>query len=371
MSTLPQRPLVLITGATGNLGQSLASALSDSYQVVGLDRKSQSGAFPVLQADFSSPASIDLALHKFRDTYGTKIASVVHLVAYFDFSNADDPRYQSVNIDGTRHLLRALQAFEVEQFVYASTMLVHTPCRPDERIDENHPIGPRWAYPRSKAAAEAVVQQEHGAIPCVNLRLAGVYDAQSLVPTMAQQFARIYERDLQSYFYSGSTLVGQAMLHRDDMLDAFKRTIDHRHALPAETAILVGEADALGYDALQDRLGALMHGVDDWTTLQVPKPLAAAGLWAQTKLEPVIPDIIDKGQAPFVRPFMAEMADDHYALNTRRARDLLGWEPQHSFKDELPALVQSLKDDPAWLVPAQRRDPARLGEGGQCGRSRP
>jgi nucleoside-diphosphate-sugar epimerase len=346
MSTSPQRPLVLITGATGNLGQSLAHALRDSYQVVGLDRKGQSGAFPILQADFSSPASIDLALHKLRDAFGGQIASVVHLVAYFDFSNADDPRYQSVNIEGTRHLLRGLQAFEVEQFVYASTMLVHAPCRPGERIDESHPIGPRWAYPRSKAAAEAAVLQEHGAIPCVNLRLAGVYDDQTLVPTMAQQFARIYERDLQSYFYSGSTLVGQAMLHRDDMLDAFKRTIDRRHALPADAAILVGESDALGYDALQDQLGALMHGVDDWTTLQVPKPLAAAGLWAQTKLEPIIPDIIDKGQAPFVRPFMAEMADDHYALNTRRARDLLGWEPQHNFKDAVPKLVKALQDDP-------------------------
>ena len=291
MTNLKPLPLVIITGAAGNLGQTLARALSDSYRVMGLDRKAQGGPFPVLQADFSSAASIDLALHKLREAHGTKIASVVHLVAYFDFSNADDPRYQSVNIDGTRHLLRALQAFEVEQFVYGSTMLVHAPCRPGERIDESHPIGPRWAYPRSKAAAEAAVQQEHGAIPYVNLRLAGVYDERSLVPTMAQQFARIYERDVQSYFYSGSTLVGQAMLHRDDMLDAFRRTIDRRHALPPQSAILVGEADAMGYDALQDRLGALMHGVDDWTTIQMPKSVAAAGLWAQAKLEPVIPDV--------------------------------------------------------------------------------
>ena len=346
MNTPDLRPLVLITGAAGNLGQTLVRSLSDTYRVVGLDRMAQEASFPILQADFSSAASIELALHKLRGSFGARIASVVHLVAYFDFSNADDPRYRSVNVEGTRHLLRALQAFEVEQFVYASTMLVHAPCRPGERIDESHPIGPRWAYPRSKAAAEEVVWQEHGAIPCVNLRLAGVYDDQSLVPTMAQQFARIYERDMQSYFYSGSTLVGQAMLHRDDMLDAFRRTIDRRRALGSETAILVGEADAIGYDALQDRLGALMHGVDDWPTLQVPKSLAAAGLWAQARLEPVIPDAIDKGQAPFVRPFMAEMADDHYALNTRRARDLLGWEPHHSFKDELPRLVQSLKDDP-------------------------
>lgn len=340
------RPLVLITGAAGNLGQTLAQSLGDGYRVVGLDRKAQNTSFTVLQADFATAASIELALHKLRDAFGGRIASVVHLVAYFDFSNSDDPRYRSVNVEGTRHLLRSLQAFEVEQFIYASTMLVHAPCRPGERIDESQPIDPRWAYPKSKAAAEEAVLQEHGRIPCVNLRLAGVYDDQTLVPTMAQQFARIYERDMQSYFYSGSTLVGQAMLHREDMLDAFRRTIDRRAVLPGETAILVGEADAIGYDALQDRLGALMHGVAEWPTVRVPKAVAAAGLWAQAQLEPVIPDAIDKGAAPFVRPFMAEMADDHYALDTRRARDMLGWEPHHSFKDELPRLVQALKDDP-------------------------
>ena len=200
MTSPDLHPLVLVTGAAGNLGQTLAQSLGDSYQVVGLDRKPQQTPFPILQADFATAASIELALHKLRDAYGSRIASVVHLVAYFDFSNADDPRYRSVNVEGTRHLLRALQAFEVEQFIYASTMLVHAPCRPGERIDENQPIDPRWAYPRSKAAAEEAVRQEHGRIPIVNLRLAGVYDDRSLVPTMAQQFARIYERDMQSYF---------------------------------------------------------------------------------------------------------------------------------------------------------------------------
>ena len=346
MTTPDLRPLVLVTGAGGNLGKTLAASLGEGYRVVGLDLKAQQTPFPILQADFASASSINLALHQLRDAFGARIASVVHLVAYFDFSNADDPRYQAVNVEGTRHLLRALQAFEVEQFIYASTMLVHAPCRPGERIDESQPIDPRWAYPKSKAAAEEVVRQEHGRIPFVNLRLAGVYDDRSLVPTMAQQFARIYERDMQSYFYSGSTLVGQSMLHRDDMLDAFRRTIDRRKILPADAAILVGEADAIGYDALQDRLGSLLHGVDDWPTVQVPKPFAAAGLWAQARLEPVIPDAIDKGQVPFVRPFMAEMADDHYALDTRRARDLLGWEPRHDFKDELPGLVRCLKEDP-------------------------
>ncbi|MFZ4626351.1 MAG: NAD-dependent epimerase/dehydratase family protein, partial [Rhodoferax sp.] len=108
MTTPNQRPLILITGAAGRLGQTLARALSDSYNVVGLDRQAQTSPFPILQADFSSAASIELALHQLRESFGACIASVLHLVAYFDFSNADDPRYQSVNIEGTRHLLRAL-----------------------------------------------------------------------------------------------------------------------------------------------------------------------------------------------------------------------------------------------------------------------
>ena len=44
---------------------------------------------------------------------------------------------------------------------------------------------------------------------------------------------------------------------------------------------------------------------------------------------------------------MVVMADDHYALDTRLARQTLGWEARHRFKDELPAMVKSLKDDPA------------------------
>ena len=345
------KPIIVVTGAAGNLGRSVAGALAGDYQIVGLDRKAKEGApelgFPILEVDFSVDASVALALRNFRDGYGSRMASVVHLAAYFDFTGEDKPQYQSVNVDGTQRLLRALQGFEVEQFVYASTMLVHAPCRPGEHIDESQPIAPGWAYPKSKAAAEAVLRAERGHIPSVVLRLAGVYDEQSMVPTLAQQMARVYERDLQSHLYAGSTLVGQSALHRDDMLDALRRTVDRRGVLPPDTELLIGEADALGYEALQDALGQMMHGADRWLTLRVPKPLAAAGAWVQGKLEPLVPDAIDDGETPFIRPFMVAMADDHYALDIRRARQLLGWEPRHRLQDDLPQMVAALKADPA------------------------
>ena len=368
MTGADARPVVLITGAAGNLGRSVAAALARTYRIVGLDRKAEDIGFQVLEVDFTSGPSVDLALRTFRDTFGSTIASVVHLAAYFDFTGDDNPLYQSVNVDGTRRLLRALQGFEVAQFLYPSTMLVHAPCRPGEHIDEQQPIDPRWVYPKSKAATEAVIRAERHRIPSVVLRLAGVYDEHTMVPTMAHQMARVYERDLQSHLYSGSTLVGQAMLHRDDMLDALRRTVDRRDVLPPDTEVLIGETDAIGYALLQDALGQLIHGADEWPTLRVPKAIAAVGAWTQGQLEPVIPDAIDSGKAPFIRPFMVAMADDHYALDTRRARSLLGWEPRHRLADELPALVAALRADPAaWYAANEVTPPGWIGKADATG----
>ena len=362
------RPIVLITGAAGNIGKSLAETLRDSYRVVGLDRPDTRADFPLVHADLGDDQSVTRAIGEIQEQFGERLASVVHLAAYFDFTGEENPLYQSINVDGTRRLLRALQALKVEQFVYSGTMLVHAPGKPGERIDEDQPIAPKWAYPKSKAAAEEVIRAEHGGIPYVLLHLAGLYDDETAVPTLANQIARIYERDLQSHLYSGSTRVGQSMVHRDDMLSAFQRVIDRRKDIPSGTTILVGEEEAPGYDFLQDELGYLIHGADEWPTLRVPKPVAVAGAWAQQKLEPIVPDAIDQGEPPFVRPFMARMADDHYELDISRARRLLGWEPRHRIKHTLPKLVAALKRDPkAWYERNGLTPPPAMQEAAEAG----
>jgi nucleoside-diphosphate-sugar epimerase len=341
-----EKPIVLITGAAGNIGRSLAATLDDVYAVVGLDQEGSEADFPLIPVDLTKDDSVTQAIAQFREIHGSRIASVIHLAAFFDFSGEDNPLYEAVNVEGTRRLLQTLQDFDVEQFVYSSTILVHAPGRPGEPIDEEQPIAPGWAYPRSKAAAEEVVRTEHSRIPYVLLRLAGLYDERTSVPTLANQVARIHARDFQSYFYAGPTEVGQSMVHREDMLDALRRVVDRRKELPPECVILIGEPQAMGYDALQDELGYLIHGAENWPTLRLPKAAAVAGAWAQDKLEPVVPDALDQGERPFVKPFMVRMADDHYELDVARARKLLGWEPRHRLKDALPAMVSALKEDP-------------------------
>lgn len=342
-----QQPIVLITGIAGEIGSALARVLSRRYHVVGLDRDRPASNHDFFEVDLTDDASVAAALQALGERHGTPIASVVHLAAYFDFTGEENPLYRQVNVEGTRRLLQGLQAFQVEQFVYSGTMLVHAPVQPGERIDETAPIAPKWAYPESKAAAEDVIAQAHGHIPYVLLHLAGVYDEQHVVPTLAQQIARIHGRNLQSHLYAGDLAAGQAMLHKDDLIDAFVRCIDRRDRLPPALTLLIGESEGVGYEVLQQQLGELIHGAAAWSTLRVPAALAKAGAWAGMMAEPLVPDAIDQGEKPFIRPFMIEMASDHYALDTRRARDLLGWVPRHDIRDTLPAIVAALKRDPS------------------------
>jgi len=370
------KPIVLITGVAGDIGSALNAALSPSYRVIGLDLKGKTADCDLFPVDLSSADSVALALRDFRDKYGDKIASVIHLAAYFDFTGEDNPLYDKVNVDGTRNLLRGLQDLDVEQFVYSGTMLVHRPGSPGKPIDEDAPVEPKWAYPKSKARAESVIRKEHGGIPYVLLHLAGLYSEEKTVPTLSAQIRRIYERDPKAHLYAGPVETGQSFIHRDDMVDAFVRTVDRRADLPENTTILAGEPETVSYDTLQRTIAGLIHGETDWDTHTVPKTLAGAGAWIEEKSEPVVPDDFDQGEKPFIRPFMVEMADDHYEIDITRAKDLLGWEPKRRILDTLPRIIDNLKSDPLgwyernglvvpeWLQVAGERndDPDRLRE---------
>ena len=359
------KPIVMITGAGGNVGQAIIRAIGSDYRIVCLDKEEPSFDADFIPVDLTDDDSVRHAFLRFRDQYGdggdhgARIASVLHLAAYFDFTGQDNSLYEHLNIDGTRRLLRELQSCDVGQFVYSGTMLVHASVTPGERIDESGKLDPKWIYPKSKAQAEEVIRRDHGDIPYVLLHIAGLYDDDTIVPAVAHQIARIYERDLESHVYSGDLDAGRAMVHKDDLASAFRLTIDRREALPPEATILIGEPDPIGYGALQDQLGELLFG-RAWMTLRVPASIAAAGAAIQDVVQPHLSERLGGGREPFLRPYMMTQASDHYALDVTRARDLLGWEPGHRLADTLPTIVATLKRDPVGWYKANKLDPARI-----------
>ena len=339
------RPTVLVTGSGGRIGYRVCERLAgNGYFVVGFDRAgwpeppkgSDFHHVRDVEADLTDYTNVRFAVQDIAEQRGTKLASVVHLAAYYDFSGADSPLYEKVTVEGTDRLLNALQDFEVEQFLFSSTMLVHKPCKPGERIAEDDPLQAKWPYPQSKIDTEKIIVEGHPGVRSVLLRIGGVFDEWCGQPTLGQQIKRIHERDLQSHVFPGDAQTGQSMVHLEDTVDAIVRTVDRRADIPPHTPILIGEPDPLTYAQLQDRLGQLIHG-SDWTTVRIPQVVARAGAAVLNKVT----------SDAFIKPFMIALADDHYALDVSRAKELLDWQPQRTLPEILPKMVENLKADPA------------------------
>jgi len=340
--------VVLITGSSGLIGSALVDSLTESFDVVGLDRGGlpcPENAARCMSLDLTSEAEVQDTLKEVKAEFGDRIASVVHLAAYYDFAGADSPLYDKITFGGTERLLRLLNSFSVEQFIFSSTMLVHAPCQPGERINEESPVAPSWPYPISKDKTERLILQQHGNIPVVIFRIAGVYNDDCHSIPLANQIQRIYERTLTSHFYPGDPARGQAFIHLDDLCDALRLAIERRRHLPLESTFLLGEEETLSYAELQQTFERLIHS-DEWVTHYIPKPLAKTGAWVQNLV----------GE-PFIKPWMIDRADDHYALDISRARKELGWSPRHSLRDTLPKMVAALKADPhGWYKKNKLKD---------------
>ncbi|TWU05817.1 NAD-dependent epimerase/dehydratase family protein [Stieleria varia] len=341
-----QSPAVIVTGSSGLLGRPVCQRLADAgYYVFGFDRvglpepPKDHANIRDIECDISDSVSVRHAMQKVHSMTGGRLASVVHMAAFYDFSGEDNDLYEKVTINGTDRLLNELEDFELDQFIFTSTMLVHEPCEVGEHIREDDPLEAKWPYPASKIETERLIRDGHPGVRSVFLRIAGIYTDYGRQPTIVQQLKRIYEKDFQGHFFPGDTDTGQSAVHLDDAIDAIVRTVERRQQIEPKTAILIGEADPPSYESLQNLIGQQLHD-KEWATMYVPKPIAKVGA--------AVTDFVQGGDA-FIKPYMVNMADDHYALDVSRARELLGWKPQHSLADSIAAMTDLLKSDPkAW-----------------------
>lgn len=351
------RPLVVVTGGSGLLGSTLIDRLVRTYRIISLDLDgdpTSPAEVEFICTDLTDDDSVGRAMDRVRATHGDAIASVVHLAAYYDFAGRDSPLYEKVTVEGTRRLLDALADFDVGQFVFSSTMLVHEPTTPGHEIDESDDIEKSWPYPESKVETESVIREHEasGRMSTVVVRIAGVYDEGGHSPPITNQIKRIDGRWPTSHFYPADLDSGQAFVHLDDAVDALERVVAKRGELPSWFPVLIGEADTVGYADLQDVIANALHG-RDWPTFRIPAPLAKVGAWVREK-NPI-------GEDPFIRSWMVDRAADHFDLDISTARDELGWEPSHRVVETIPVMVQRLEADrEAWYAENGMTPPRRL-----------
>lgn len=356
---MQDKEIILITGCSGRIGFSCAERFADKYKVLGVDvyLVGHLPGIELIGIDLGSPKNLQEGLAIIKSHFGNRIASVIHLAAYYSFTKGHWGEYERITINGTKHLLEGLlKDFEVGQFIFSSTMLVHAPCKKGEKITEESPVVPTWNYPKSKVITENIIHEKlHGKVPYVIFRIAGVYDDLCHSIPLSNQIQRIYENQLEGHVFAGDTSHGASFIHMEDLVDAIYRAVEKRKELPKELVLLLGEPTTLSYDEIQRQVSKLIYG-KEWKTWGIPKPIAKIGAYVMELLP-----FFRKG---FIQPWMIDLADDHYELDISKAKRYLNWEPRHQLKETIPLWIDQLKREPlAWYDLNKLRPSAKVMNG--------
>lgn len=332
------KQVILITGISGRIGSKVAEYFSQDYQVIGFDvTPPRNKKMEFIKVDISSDKSVAKGLEQIKKDHGDKITSVIHLAAYYSFAEPESKKYDQITVKGTQRLLKGLASFQLEQFIFSSTMLVYKPTQPGIKITEDSPIAPSWGYPRSKIQTEQLIHELRKGFCSVNLRIAGVYDDKCHSIPLSNQMQRIFENQIEGHLFSGNIYCGSSFVHMNDLVKAIGLCVKKRKKLSEETNVLIGEPVTFSYDELQRKMAYLIYK-KEWKTWSIPKPIAKIGAWFQDHLPFMKPS--------FIKPWMIRIADDHYELDISKAKECLGWDPKESLDKTLSKWAKELKKDP-------------------------
>jgi nucleoside-diphosphate-sugar epimerase len=302
---------VLITGATGQVGNAIARRLAgDGVEVRALVRSPErarvlpEGVQPVF-GDVADAPSLREALD------GT--ATVYHAAGIPEQWRRDVGEFTRVNVDGTRNVVEAALAAGVERFVYTSTddVLVQAP---GATFDESalNPNPGATPYQRSKQEADRIVTAalDRG-LPAVFLHPAGVYGpAPFLVKGLNDLLMQLAKRKTPALLPGG-----MAVAYSEDVADGHVRAAAQA---PVGARYLLAES----FQSLTDIARAVAaHEPRAKVPRVMPLPIARAVSMVGERVAQVT------GRPPMIPRSVLQFLERGSRPSGARARAELGWSP--------------------------------------------
>ena len=317
---------VLVTGASGMLGRSVALRLQrDGHAVRTFQRRPAGvpGADEVLGSVTDADA-VDRAVRG--------CGAVVHLAAKVSLTGPED-EFRAVNIGGTRIVLAAALAAGLRRFVLVSSpsvahlgaSIVGAGAGPAD------PVRARGPYARTKAAAELVAL----AADSPELRVIAIRPHIVWGPGDTQLVGRIVDRARTGrlpLLGSGAALIDTTYV--DNAADAIAAALAaQREAYGQAYVVTNGEPRPIR-DLLAGICAATGVPAPAWS---VPARLARA---AGGLAEAVWRGLPGGGEPPMTR-FLAEQLSTAHWFDQRGARAALGWVPAVTLDEGLARLAAS------------------------------
>lgn len=307
---------VLVTGANGFTGSYLCKhLLQKGYHVRGLVRKSSN--LSLLKSIDIEPVYGNFAdkdsVHDLRAAM-KGVETVYHIAAAYRTEGVPNKYFWQVNFEGTRHLLEAALASQVNRFVHCSTVGVQGDIK-NPPATEEAPYGPGDVYQESKLEGEKLARKffEEHRWPGVVVRPVGIYGPGD------QRFLKIFKFVNNGRFRMFGS--GEVLYHMTFVEDLAAGII-----LAGEKPEALGQVFTIGgseYTTLNELVARIA------TALGVPKPTKhfpvwpvwTAGLLCELICKPL------RLEPPVYRRRVDFFVKDR-AFDISKARRLLGYEPK-------------------------------------------
>jgi UDP-glucose 4-epimerase len=338
---------VVVTGATGNVGTSVVSALAGDDTVTeirGIARRR-----PDIDRPKTRWVERDVLRDDLRATFDG--ADVVIHLAWAIQPSRDEAALRATNVSGSERVFEAVVDSDVPSLVYASSVGAYARGPKDRLVDESWPATgiPTSFYSRHKAEVEALldaVGRDAPRLRVVRLRPALIFKGDA-----ATEIRRLFAGPFLPGFLLHPRLIPFSprirglrfqAVHSSDIGDAYRRA-----ALgDARGAFNIAADPVIGPDELADLLEA--------RSVPIPGPVARAltDLTWRLHLQPTPPGWLD-------------MALGVPLMDWSRARRELGWEPRRSAIEAVAELLRGLREGRGLSTPPldpESTGPGRTGE---------
>lgn len=317
---------VLVTGAAGFLGAHIVDdLLIHGHTVRVLCHATMPG---------DERLGRDVVCGDVRDPQTAKHAvdgcsAIVHFAGKahaVDERQGDERAYDSVNVQGTGHLLEAAAAANVRSFIFASTVKVFGE-KTDHCVDESLCPAPQGPYANSKWAAEQLVQSyaKRYRFRGVSLRLPLVYG-----PTQKGNLFRMISAIDRRRFPPLPKLTSvRSMLHVKNCAQAVRRVLEAER--PLAPCYIVTDAHPYNVTRIYELLCA---------GLGRRAPAQRLPLWL-LKAGATVGDIVQlflRQGVPFTTTNLCKLIEAAWYSPQAIIRDL-GYHPALSFEEAVPELV--------------------------------
>lgn len=318
---------VLVTGAGGFIGSHLVEALvARGAQVRAMVRYNSRNDWGHLDAlSEATRQAIEVLPGDIADPFFVRKAvsgchAVFHLAALIGipYSYIAPQQYVQVNVQGTLNVLEACRSEQVAKLVHTSTSETYGTAQYTP-IDEIHPLVGQSPYSASKIAADKMAESYHLSfgLPVATIRPFNTFGPRQ---SMRAVIPSIIHQALAAQKTGEPIRLGSLSPQRDftfvsDTVAGFIRM--------AECAESAGETINVGSGQTQS-IGDTLHLI-----------LELLGT-------PDLPVITDEQR---IRPEKSEVG--LLLAKTSKARHLLGWEPQVTFRDGLARTIEAITQAPA------------------------